>query len=203
MKSAETDFRLQEPRGRRSSSLAAAHGSAIRFAYADPPYPGCAKLHYAQDPSGIAAEEVDHEKLLAELATFDAWALSTHSPALRWLLPMCPDDVRVGAWVKPFCSMRGQRIAYAWEPVIFRGARKKVHTDQLTARDWVSETPPHFHKKALGNTKGQKGQGFCLWLFDMMGLTPQDELVDLFPGSGAVTHFWEAWKSQGTIWPNA
>ena len=166
------------------------------FAYADPPYPGCAKLHYDADPSGIPAEEIDHSALIEELMGYESWALSTHSPALRTLLPLCPDDARVGAWVKPFCAMRGQRIAYAWEPVIFWNPRKKVNSEQLTARDWVSETPPHFHKKAIGNTKGQKGIIFCFWLFDLMGLIEGDELVDLFPGSGAVSIFWQNYLSQ-------
>lgn len=173
------------------------------MAYADPPYPGCAKLHYAQDPSGIPAKEVNHEQLLAELTTYDVWALSTHTPALRWLLPMCPEDVRVGAWVKPFCAMRGQRVCYAWEPIIWRGGRKKTHKDQLTARDWVSETPPHFHKKAIGNVKGQKGRGFCFWMFDILGMLPQDQLFDLYPGSGAVMHYWKLYCSQSAFFgPN-
>ena len=170
---------------------------AVRFAYADPPYPGCARLHYKADPSGIPAEEVDFAALLAELQTFDSWALSTHTPSLRWLLPMCPEGTRVGAWVKPFCAMRGQRIAYAWEPLLFFNPRRKTDKAQLTVRDWVSETPPHFHKKALpGGTKGQKGRGFCFWMFDMMGLRDGDEVADLFPGSGAVTHYFRQWLAE-------
>ena len=168
----------------------------IRFAYADPPYPGCAKRHYASDPSGIAPVEVCHEALIRELMTYDAWALSTSSTALRQVLPLCPESARIGAWVKPFCAWRGQRIAYAWEPVVFFNARPKVHADQMTVRDWVSETPPTYHRKAIGRTKGQKGIGFCFWLFDVMGLVDGDELHDLFPGSGAVTIFWQAYINQ-------
>jgi hypothetical protein len=92
--------------------------------------------------------------------------------------------------------MRGQRVAYAWEPVLFWNPRSKLREDQLTARDWVEETPPHFHKKAIGNTKGQKGLRFCYWLFDVMGLLPIDELIDLYPGSGAVSHYWRQYSRQ-------
>ncbi len=39
----------------------------------------------------------------------------------------------------------------------------------------------------------------CGWLFEVMGCEPQDELHDLFPGTGAVTAAWEAWRSQLTL----
>jgi hypothetical protein len=29
-----------------------------------------------------------------------------------------------------------------------------------------------------------------------MGCLPDDELVDLFPGSGAVSRAWDTWRSQ-------
>lgn len=100
-----------------------------RFAYADPPYPGQARKHYGPD-----AREVDHVLLLAYLETFDGWALSTSSPALRDVLALCPPGVRIGAWVKPFASFkRGVDPAYAWEPVIYRTARTWSR-DQPTCR---------------------------------------------------------------------
>lgn len=45
----------------------------MRFAYADPPYIGQAKRHYSRDP---CCAEVDHTELVAQLNTYDAWALS-------------------------------------------------------------------------------------------------------------------------------
>jgi len=51
-----------------------------RIRYADPPYPGQASKHYADDPR---CAEVDHRQLIADLeASGDAWALSTSSTAL-------------------------------------------------------------------------------------------------------------------------
>jgi len=170
------------------------------FAYADPPYPGCAKVHYRDDPSGIPAAEVDHAALIRELCGFEAWALSTHTPALRTLLPLCPDGTRVGAWVKPFASFKPNvRVAYAWEPVLFFGARKGTRQD-ITIRDWCAAMPPIFDRSNDDKTKGTKPGDFCVWLFNMMGLSQKDELVDLYPGSGAVTSAWRQWQEQGRLW---
>lgn len=169
----------------------------LKFAYADPPYPGCAKAHYAEDPSGIPAAEVDHAALIERLGGFDGWALSTHSPALRSLWPLCPEGTRCAAWVKPFAVFRpGQRVAYAWEPVLWWGGRPKKTKQELTVRDWVAVSPPVFTGKAKGATKGQKPYEFCTWMFEMLGMEPEDEFHDLFPGSGAVGTAWAAWRRQ-------
>lgn len=72
----------------------------MRFAYADPPYVGQARKHYN-------TEEVDHAALIHHLVVEypDGWALSCSSPSLPKLLPLCPADIRVMAWVKPFVIM--------------------------------------------------------------------------------------------------
>ena len=49
----------------------------------------------------------------------------------------------------------------------------------------------------LGNEiTGQKPVAFCHWIFDLLGLTADDELVDIFPGSGAVGRAWDSWRAQ-------
>ena len=74
----------------------------MNFAYADTPYIGQAKKHYSHDPN---CAEVDHAQLIAEMNDrYDGWALSLSSPSLQQVLALCPLDVRVGAWVKPFCA---------------------------------------------------------------------------------------------------
>ena len=40
----------------------------MRLAYADPPYPGQAKIHYSHDPK---CAEVDHEELIKQLEQYD------------------------------------------------------------------------------------------------------------------------------------
>ena len=157
----------------------------MRAAYADPPYLGQARKHYGQD-------EVDHAALIDRLNGYDAWALSCSSPSLRTLLPMCPDGVRVMAWVKPFAIFKPNvGVAYAWEPVLLCGGRTRTR-EQPTVRDWVSANITL--KRGL---VGVKPEAFCCWLFEVLGLDANhDELDDLFPGTGAVTRAWERWKAQ-------
>ena len=160
----------------------------LKFAYADPPYIGQARKHYE-------CEEVCHNALIYRLAEEfpDGWALSCSSTSLEELLHICrqtlgQNQVRVGAWVKPFCSFKKNvNPAYAWEPVIFRGGRRRGTRIGLdTERDWVAESISL--RKGLS---GVKPIGFCYWLFEMLGMKASDEFHDLFPGSGAVTKAWE------------
>jgi hypothetical protein len=107
----------------------------MRFAYADPPYIGQAKKHYSHDP---LCAEVNHTNLIQQLNEYDGWALSASSPSLRTILPLCPENVRIMAWVKPFCSFKvNVNPAYAWEPVIVCGGRKRTR-QQPTVRDWCA-----------------------------------------------------------------
>jgi hypothetical protein len=154
----------------------------VRVAYADPPYVGQSRKHYG-------GAEVNHRLLIAHLCDEfpDGWALSCSSPSLRQLLPLCPDDVRVGAWVKPFAAFKvGVNPAYVWEPVIFRGGRRKRGRHEATVRDWCSESITL--RRGLS---GAKPEAFCFWVFRFLGLQPDDELVDVFPGSGAVARAWD------------
>lgn len=160
----------------------------MRVAYADPPYPGCAHL-YKNHPD--YAGEVDHAALINRLETeFDGWLLHTSSTALRDVLALCPPGVRVMAWVKPFAAFkRNVPVAYAWEPVIVKPCRKQVVTKRTVMRDWIAESITL--KKGLTGAKPEK---VCHWAFEMLGLQPGDELVDLFPGTGAVSRAWESWN---------
>jgi hypothetical protein len=165
----------------------------MRVAYADPPYPGQSKKHYGDHED--YAGEVDHSELIARLVDEfpDGWALSTSATALRFILPMCPDDVRISPWVKPFAVIKKNvRVTYAWEPVIWRGGRKDTRRAGA-AVDWVSA---NIVLRNHNGTRGSKPEEFCFWIFDVLNLEQDDELVDLFPGSGAVTDAWERWRTQ-------
>jgi hypothetical protein len=169
----------------------------MRFAYADPPYLGQAKRHYGDRPD--YGGEVDHAELITRLVRdYDGWALSASSVSLVTLFRLqtnsgayvLPETVRVGAWVKPFASFKpGINPAYAWEPVLFVPGRNGMR-DVPTVRDWVSanitlETGVH----------GAKPPQFSLWIFDLLGMTPQDDFDDLYYGSGAVTQAWRFWRA--------
>lgn len=165
----------------------------MRFAYADPPYPGQSAKHYSEHPD--YAGEVDHAELIASLASFDGWALHTSAPALRDLLPLCPPEARVLAWVKPFCAFkRNVSLAHAWEPVILLPLRRANVEGAEIMRDWIAE--PITMRRGLA---GAKPARVCRWIFDAAGLEPADELADLFPGSGAVSEAWAAWQMQAKL----
>lgn len=161
-----------------------------RVAYADPPYPGQSAKHYADHPD--YGGEVDHAKLIADLSEYDGWCLHTSSTALREVLALAPADVRVMAWAKSFCAFkRNVSVAYAWEPVLVKAARKPRVTGRVIMRDYI--VAPITMKRGLTGVKPDVVIG---WLFEVMGLEPADTLVDLFPGSGAVTRKWREWCAE-------
>jgi hypothetical protein len=160
----------------------------MRFAYADPPYLGCAQRLYG-DPTYDSLDA--HANLLARLVCefSDGWAYSLTSTTLQTILAVAPLGVRVGAWVKPFCVFKPNvNPAYAWEPVLFMGGRKRDRTAP-PVRDWVSANITL--KRGL---TGAKPDPFSLWLFDLLGMQAGDEFVDVFPGTGAVSNAWRAFQ---------
>ena len=137
-----------------------------------------------------------HRALIARLCDefSDGWAMSLHSPSLKSILPMCPDDVRVMAWVKPFASFKpGVNPAYAWEPVIVRGGRSR--RGRATVRDFCEANIAL--KKGF---RGAKPERFAFWIFEVLGALRTDQVVDLFPGSGAIGRAWERWSEMQRAW---
>ena len=169
----------------------------VRAAYADPPYLGCGKSHYGHlhDEAADYDDPETHRRRIQRLCDeFDCWALSLHEPSLRVLLPMCPPDVRVAPWIKPFASWKGKGLPHAWEPVILMNKTGRKHR----TRDWVSAMPPAFSGGAepMLGVPGQKPRAFSHWLFDALTLETHDEFCDVFPGSGAVGDAWQRWKNR-------
>lgn len=171
-------------------------GGDLRFAYADPPYPGQSAIHYSDHPD--FGGEVDHAELIERMdRDFDGWLLHTASPALWDILPLCPRPpaCRIFAWPKTFAAFkRNVSPAYAWEPIIVKPlghALPNRRVDSPTMRDWYACSITL--QKGL---TGAKPADLCRWLFEACGLEPTDELVDLFPGTGAVTEAWESWRAQ-------
>lgn len=165
-------------------------------AYADPPYLGlCSYYDHDHGADGRCWNDVEtHAALVARLCDDypDGWALSCHAPALRAILPLCPGDVRVGAWVKPFVSFKpGINPVYAWEPLLWRGGRRtaKEARSERFVRDWVAAASAI--QKGL---VGAKPEEFAFWLFRLLNLSPDDTFVDLFPGSGGITVAWKRWR---------
>lgn len=171
----------------------------MKLAYADPPYLGASKRHYSDHPDHAVYDTVEgHRQLVDRLVDEfpDGWALSLGSDDLQAILPLCPDDVRVAAWVKPWTRFyRNVTVAFAWEPVIIRGGRKRP-TTAPTVRDWIAISPPNVRGRSWGGLAGQKPPEFAWWLFEVLGMQNEDDLADLFPGTGAVSRAWEMWRGR-------
>lgn len=162
---------------------------SMRLAYADPPYIGCAGLYEEK-------REVDHAALVERLqAEYDGWVLHTNVGGLRIMerAHILPENgIRICQWFKPFCAFkRNVSVAYAYEPVIIKAARKPVVSKRLVMRDWIAE--PITMKRGL---TGVKPEAVCHWAFEILGARPQDELADLYPGTGAVTRAWKTWQGK-------
>lgn len=163
----------------------------MRFAYADPVYYGCGRLYISHHPDALDWDDlVTHRNLIQRLVSEwpDGWALSCSTPSLRHILPMTPEDCRVGAWVKPFASFKPNvNPGYCWEPVIFRGGRK---------RDRMQDTVRDFHSENIALKKGLTGAkppGFSGWILDLLGVdfSAGDTIDDLFPGTYGMTLAWK------------
>jgi hypothetical protein len=184
------------------------------MAFADPPYPGQSAKHYSDHPD--YAGEVDHGELVDRLLSeYDGFCLHTASTTLPLVLRHFPVDLatvgcRLMSWRKPFAAFkRNVPVAYAWEPVIVRAGRKPVVSGREVMRDWLAVRADECSQQELDDMAesitlrrgltGAKPERVCRWLFEVMGMTADDALHDLYPGSGAVSAAWETWRNQGRL----
>jgi hypothetical protein len=162
----------------------------MRFAYADPPYPGQSADLYGDHPD--YAGEVDHAALVGRLCQDypDGWALSTSARALRMVLDLCPPDVWVAAWHKTNASpvRTSGRHIWAWEPVIIHGGRSEA----ARVRDSLASAAGY-------KFPGQKPPIFARWIAELLGATCDDTIDDLFAGSGAVAREFAARQRQPVL----
>lgn len=171
--------------------------NTVTLGYADPPYIGCAHL-YKDHPDYRG--EVDHARLIEELEyAYDGWIL--HAAATpRSMAVIAPlvekiEGARWCTWVKGFAAFKKNvPVAYAWEPVIIKPARKPVVSKRQVNRDWIQESITL--KRGLTGAKPEK---VCHWAFELVGAHPEDELIDLFPGTGAVKKAWQSWQGKFTL----
>jgi hypothetical protein len=180
----------------------------VRLAYADSPYFGCCGLygHFHNEDGrlpfdGRCWDQIDtHRRLLDHLAhDYDGFILHLSAPSLGPILTAAAEvgcgGFRTMAWVKPFAAFkRNVSVAYAWEPVLVAPVRKPVVSGRVTMRDYFSE--PITLRRGF---TGAKPYEVCRWLFEVAGLEPDDEMVDLFHGSGAVADAHARWLSERTL----
>lgn len=188
----QTAFRLRQ---RGEPLITAARGDLV-FGYADPPYLKLSKKFYQHRANYQG--EVDHARLIAQMTDlvrkgkWAGWALSASRKSLRQLLPLVPEATDVCAWTKPIgvpSTTYGRHST--WEPVLVFGGRKR----RPGVRDWLSAQPA----RGGGDLPGRKPIAFCSWLFDLLGMLPGDDIVDLFPGSGVVGRSWEEISRYGSV----
>ncbi len=156
----------------------------MRFAYADPPYLGCARRYREHPDAWRWDDAAEHAQLMKRMdAEYDGWALSLSAKSLPVLLPLAPEGVRVAAWVKPFAAYKKHvRIAYTWEPLIFRPGRPNNDPLAPVTRDSFSAP-----MTTMRGTVGAKPEAFCRWVLDLLGWLEDDTIDDLFPGSGVMS----------------
>ena len=145
---------------------------------------------------------------------FDGWALCLSVKSLAAILPLCPDDVVTLAWFKPIAPPLGDHRRYNWEPVLLRPVRR--YEPGYVPLALVASPPQYtFRETPVEHVIGEKPEAFCHWVFASAGLTRDDEMVDLYPGSGAVGRAWATYEpgstvadgyraareSQPTLWP--
>jgi hypothetical protein len=156
----------------------------VKFAYADPPYFNQGKKRYGEfhPEAAIWDKQEAHIDLINKLVEEypDGWALSCNPRDLQWLLPHCPETVRVCSWVKTFHQIRPTTVQFAWEPVLLGGGRKN-HKRKPMVRDWLSCAVTR--KKGL---PGAKPDAFNDWILLLLNYEKGDQLDDLFPGTNGM-----------------
>jgi hypothetical protein len=195
----QAHHRFQAGRARAAAVQLAGRYRPLRFAYADPPYPGTAARYYREHPD--YGGEVDHAELIHGLDRDfpDGWALSTSAAALPVVLASCPPaspltvpargPLQVAAWFRGERPTTSHRPLSSWEPVIVRGGREYLsglEDRRLDSLQYVSR--PRLTDRA--RVVRSKPAAFCWWLFGLLGAMPCDTLVDVFPGSGGVARAW-------------
>lgn len=144
------------------------------------------RRYYGSHPD--YAGEVDHAELLARLASYDGWALSTSSTALADVLALAPRSARVAAWHRGPRVTKHRMPLAAWEPVIYSPARTVAYgvSDSLEHGPGPRLTDP-------ARVIGAKPAAFARWMFNLLGAAPGDSLDDLYPGSGGIRRAWAAY----------
>lgn len=169
----------------------------MKLAIADPPYlgrgnrwygSGCGHGHgrgrAANHPEArLWDDPATHRALVSRLeATYDGWAVAASVDSLSVYLPVCPPHVRILSWHKGNSIPSGSRVANQWEAVLARVPdSRRGHTTAAATSDVLTAGVTHRHSFV-----GSKPPAWTHWVLTVLGYAPDDELHDLFTGSGAV-----------------
>lgn len=175
----------------------------LKFCIADPPYLGRAVRYYGAGGCGMGNgigqadnhpeawkwdDPQTHIDLVHYLNTnFDGWAIAMSVHSLSTYLQVIETDsrngIRVCTWVKPSAVTSGSRIKNNWEPVIIKVPQsRRGYKDGQKISDVLTANPPR------NGFMGAKPMLWTHWVVDLMGATENDQITDLFYGSGAVSN---------------
>lgn len=179
----------------------------MRLAIADPPYPPSmlalslemrASRWYSGGPTRarrtpaadahpearVWDDPARHRQLMNELLdAFDGWAIATSWDAPAAVYAPLPVGARILVWHRPNSIPTGNRIQSRYETVIvWTPETRRSSVGAVTVPDVLICPAP-----AKGFA-GAKPAAWTRWVLDALGYDPDtDTVVDLFPGSGAVT----------------
>lgn len=159
--------------------------SRARRWYGDGPRDGHAKPADFHADAGEWDHPARHRLLLEQLHDeYDGWAIATCPDGLEHYAPF-PVSAHIMVWAKLRPMPTSSRIANSWEPVIVLPPRGRRHHP----RSGLGQVPDVLTAAAPGGGfAGAKPAAWTRWVLDALGYDPDaDELVDLFPGSGAVS----------------
>lgn len=180
------------------------YAQGLRLAIADPPYPpfvgsGGTKARASRwygtgqrstkdrpadvhDEAGEWDDPARHRRLLVELLdTFDGFAIATSPDGIEAYTPL-PPAMRIMVWVKPNAQPGSHRLRSLWEPVLLYPP-----AGRRSNRNGVGMVPDVLTCPAPRGFIGAKPPEWTRWVLDALTYQEGDEVVDLFPGSGAVT----------------
>jgi hypothetical protein len=126
-----------------------------------------------------------HRALLVDLAAeFDGWAIATTPDAVAAVYPPIPIGCKVMVWRKANAIPTGHRIGSTYECVIVYPPRGRRSSSGLGR-----QVPDVLTCNAPGDGfAGAKPRQWSRWVLDALGYDPDtDEVIDVFPGSGAVS----------------
>lgn len=140
---------------------------------------------------------VDHASLLDQLRRLypDGWALSTSSAALFKVWSLCP-EARLCVWVRACRVVKARQALSGYECLLVAGGRPRRVAVAEDLRDVLVYRGRH--RAFPGAIVGMKPVAFAEWMFRLLGAQAGDELVDLFPGSGAISEAWKRYAAGGS-----
>lgn len=170
----------------------------MRLAIADPPYLGRANRWYGTGRGSSGGRHVadhhpeahlwDHAETHRDLVRrlqdeFDGWAIASAPDSLGVYLSVVGiAGCRVMVWHRRNAPPSGSRLASMWEPVIvcLPPGRSAIGSGLYVSDVLDAPAPRH-------NFAGSKPAAWTRWVLDALGYRPgEDELFDIFNGSGAV-----------------